>query len=100
MQAGADSCAAPKVISALDEAPDALGPVCRKFKSFPMKTMLRYPATAVAVVLFSFAFALPSSAQTSPSPVVNAIEGVVSGPSGPEAGVWVIAETHDLPTKY
>src|SRR5262249_27444765 len=24
----------------------------------------------------------------------------VSGPRGPEAGVWVIAETGDLPTKY
>ena len=26
--------------------------------------------------------------------------GVVTSPSGPEAGVWVIAETSDLPTKY
>ena len=26
--------------------------------------------------------------------------GVVSGPKGPEAGVWVIAETTDLPTKF
>src|SRR5262249_2253274 len=26
--------------------------------------------------------------------------GVVSGPNGPEAGVWVIAETTDLPTKF
>jgi len=30
----------------------------------------------------------------------NDIAGVVTGPSGPEAGVWVIAETSDLPTKY
>lgn len=28
------------------------------------------------------------------------IEGTVTGPDGPEAGVWVIAETSDLPTKY
>jgi len=28
------------------------------------------------------------------------IRGVVSGPNGPEAGVWVIAETTGLPTKY
>src|SRR5256885_8438360 len=28
------------------------------------------------------------------------IGGVVTGPKGPEAGVWVIAETRDLPTKY
>ena len=27
------------------------------------------------------------------------IAGVVTGPNGPEAGVWVIAETQDLPTK-
>src|SRR5437879_13747199 len=29
----------------------------------------------------------------------NAIGGVVTGPSGPEGGVWVIAETTELPTK-
>ena len=28
------------------------------------------------------------------------ISGVVSGPTGPEAGVWVIAETFDLPTRF
>jgi hypothetical protein len=28
------------------------------------------------------------------------IGGVVTGPKGPEAGVWVIAETNDLPTKF
>jgi hypothetical protein len=28
------------------------------------------------------------------------VGGVVSGPRGPEAGVWVIAETDDLPTKF
>jgi hypothetical protein len=28
------------------------------------------------------------------------IGGVVTGAKGPEAGVWVIAETRDLPTKY
>src|SRR6266702_3417658 len=30
----------------------------------------------------------------------NAIGGTVIGPKGPEAGVWVIAETTGLPTKY
>src|SRR5262245_24188138 len=28
------------------------------------------------------------------------IGGVVTGPSGPEAGVWVIAETTALPTRF
>ncbi len=30
----------------------------------------------------------------------DALEGVVTGPSGPEAGVWVIAEPSDLPTNF
>lgn len=30
----------------------------------------------------------------------RAIQGTVTGPNGAEAGVWVIAETHDLPTRY
>src|SRR5688500_19523334 len=30
----------------------------------------------------------------------NHITGTVTGPKGPEAGVWVIAETSDLPTKF
>src|SRR5215470_16599924 len=45
------------------------------------------------------------SAQQSPPVAAVAIDnddigGVVTGPNGPEAGVWVIAETHDLPTRY
>jgi hypothetical protein len=28
------------------------------------------------------------------------IGGIVAGPKGPEAGVWVIAETRDLPVRY
>src|ERR1700741_2400337 len=41
-------------------------------------------------------------AQQPPSVTVGAkdIGGVVTGPSGPEAGVWVIAETSDLPSRY
>src|SRR6187455_1072211 len=30
----------------------------------------------------------------------NDIGGVVTGANGPEAGVWVVAETRDLPTRY
>lgn len=31
---------------------------------------------------------------------VDDIGGTVTGPGGPEAGVWVIAETRDLPTRF
>src|SRR5688572_9684205 len=37
---------------------------------------------------------------TSPLTEGDDIVGVVTGPRGPEAGVWVIAETRDLPTPY
>lgn len=36
----------------------------------------------------------------SAQPGTDDITGVVSGPNGPEGGVWVIAETFDLPTRY
>ncbi len=53
----------------------------------------------------------PSDAQDKPAAKVpatvtaiaaaaNEIAGVVTGPTGPEAGVWVIAETRDLQTRY
>jgi hypothetical protein len=44
----------------------------------------------------------PANAQQKAALTVgpDAIGGQVSGPNGPEAGVWVIAETTDLPTKF
>ena len=45
----------------------------------------------------------PSQAQQPANEVAidnDDIGGVVSGPKGPEAGVWVIAETRDLPVRY
>src|SRR4051812_15837812 len=33
-------------------------------------------------------------------PGASTITGIVTSPHGPEAGVWVIAETNDLPTKF
>ena len=41
---------------------------------------------------------LPNDAAVAVGP--DDIGGVVTGPNGPEAGVWVIAETNDLPTKF
>ena len=39
-------------------------------------------------------------AQTAAAIDNDDIGGVVTGPNGPEGGVWVIAETNELPTKY
>src|SRR5947207_5426268 len=59
-------------------------------------------SAAVAALL---AIAAPSArAQQADASAVaidnDDIGGVVRGPNGPEAGVWVIAETHDLPVRY
>jgi hypothetical protein len=40
------------------------------------------------------------AAQGGPSVDADDLAGTVTGPAGPEAGVWVIAETTDLPTKF
>ena len=58
---------------------------------------------AIALVALLAGTPAPVSAQTAdPAIKVGATDlgGVVAGPGGPEAGVWVIAETTDLPTKF
>ncbi len=65
----------------------------------------------LGTILAAAGFAVAAGAvivQTSPAqPAASAvlvdaddIGGVVTGPKGPEAGVWVIAETTELPTKF
>ncbi len=59
----------------------------------------------VAAVAIAFGYSVgstPVCAQQTAAAVSignTDIGGVVTGPNGPEAGVWVIAETTDLPTK-
>ena len=58
--------------------------------------MMKYHSWALGCVLLT-ATALAQSQNAVPK---NVLSGVVNGPNGPEAGVWVIAETKDLPTKF
>src|SRR5215204_2481440 len=46
------------------------------------------------------ALVVPAMAQQAVAIDNDDIGGVVTGPNGPEAGVWVIAETTDLPTRF
>src|SRR5687768_7374826 len=60
---------------------------------------------AVATVAASALVWAASTYGAQPAPGGTAIDGddiagVVRGASGPEAGVWVVAETSDLPTKF
>ena len=71
-----------------------------------MKTQ-RFLLNGAAFGAMALGMALVSSAQAA-APAANAVAidrddigGVVKNPSGkPEAGVWVIAETHDLGVRY
>ena len=67
--------------------------------SHPARSRLLVP---VSLVLLAGTIAACSRASGSEPPDVGQddIGGVVRGESGPEAGVWVIAETDDLPTKF
>ena len=58
--------------------------------------------STVAAVALAAAMPVPASAQQAATVAIDAddIGGVVTSPRGPEAGVWVIAETTDLPTRY
>jgi hypothetical protein len=70
-----------------------------------MRTTLSSSLSLMALSV-ALAFTTPTSSvaqQTSAAAVSigdGDIGGVVTGQSGPEAGVWVIAETTDLPTKF
>ena len=55
---------------------------------------------ALAVAGFVLAPTARADAQTVVAIDADDIGGVVTGPHGPEAGVWVIAETRDLPTRF
>src|SRR5688500_4546349 len=56
----------------------------------------------VGILLFLSAVPLSSQQKKVDAVPVDGddIGGVVTSANGPEAGVWVIAETTDLPTKY
>ncbi len=56
-----------------------------------------------ATALLCSSLSLNTRAQQPPIDVAiddDDIGGVVTGPNGPEAGVWVIAETRELPVRY
>ena len=66
------------------------------------KRSLRIGSVAVLTALFAAGLLTAARPATRASVQVGDtdIGGVVTGPRGPEAGVWVIAETSELPTKF
>ena len=66
------------------------------------KRAMYFGVAAIAVALIASPARLCAQQRASVAVSIDAddIGGVVGGPNGPEAGVWVIAETTDLPTGY
>ena len=69
-----------------------------------LRSRLYVSVAAIGVVVLLTAPPAQLRAQQSAPPGVSVgdsdLGGVVRGANGPEAGVWVIAETTDLPTKF
>src|SRR5215831_10580584 len=68
-----------------------------------MKPALCLAVVGLALALVWIGTAVELGAQQPSTTVAidgDDIGGVVTGPGGPEAGVWVIAETTELPTKF
>src|SRR5215470_4825717 len=81
---------------------------CRRERN--MQTLRRLHLSTVAALSLALGFAAlvagPAQLGAQQAPTqADAIDnddigGVIRGPNGPEAGVWVIAETTELPTKF
>jgi hypothetical protein len=67
-----------------------------------LRHVLYSTVAAVGIAAVMVASPMRGNAQQAAAVAIDNddIGGVVTGPSGPEAGVWVIAETTDLPTRF
>jgi hypothetical protein len=67
-----------------------------------LRHVLYSTVAAIGIAALATGLPRPSDAQQAAAVAIDNddIGGVVRGPNGPEAGVWVIAETTDLPTRY
>src|SRR3954466_10972039 len=66
-----------------------------------LRQVLFSTVVAIGIAAMAATVSDPLAAQQSVVAIDNDdIGGVVTGPGGPEAGVWVIAETTELPTRY
>src|SRR5262249_54821328 len=78
-------------------------PKARHFREGKMslRKVLFSTVGAIGIAAMAVAVPAPAGAQQAAVQIDNDdIGGVVTGANGPEAGVWVIAETTELPTKY
>src|SRR5688572_20544002 len=70
----------------------------RDLKSFVWRALSSFAIAAFFVASTTWPAAQQRGAVVPIDP--DDVGGVVAGPKGPEAGVWVIAETTNTPTKF
>src|SRR5205807_8187902 len=74
----------------------------KRLRSSKMRTKNSLYLSVAAIAIVAFLAGAPTrvdAQQGAPVTIGDSdLGGVVRGPNGPEAGVWVIAETKDLPT--
>src|SRR5690349_8517691 len=63
----------------------------------PIRSLYAVLAVAAIAAIVTACMSAPQGGGTAGA---SDIAGTVTGANGPEAGVWVIAETSDLPTKF
>ena len=64
------------------------------------RTLMRFGVVSLALSAVAVAFMAIPSAEEAEAMAEGYISGVVESSAGPEAGVWVIAETEELETKF
>src|SRR2546423_8707113 len=90
----------------IPQKPDCVGVVAgqqrnhHRSEAMTLKQRLCLSAAAIGVLAFAAPPPTQLGAQTAVAIDNDDIGGVVTGANGPQAGVGVIAETSDLPTRY
>ena len=65
-----------------------------------MKRHVKVAISVAFAALVAAVVTVSGQGRGAPAAASGSITGVVQGAGGPEAGVWVIAETRDLPTNF
>src|ERR1043166_8186971 len=91
----------PRAISGIVAPEGQFKPTHRREGTMGLRQILLSTVAALAIAGMAIAVPAPAGAQQAAGAIDgDDIGGVVTGSGGPEAGVWVIAETTDLPTKF
>ena len=96
-----DARMAPPIVSQARDASSNLGNSEKSFTTEKLEFHRRAAAIFTAGVFTTWALGSPGACAQTTVPIQGSdIGGVVRSANGPEPGVWVIAETRELPTRF